>query len=147
MEKRDSTLVERMFSSSFCFIARILSSCFAAFSRPVQELSGEEKKIFLLLKASAVVCRAEVKKLEEEEETAADIRSLLEKVKQLTKEVETLKKKAAGKSSGELEDLARGLQGLSSDLSVLMALTPDILEKIFGYLDPASVKAVSLVSR
>merc|ERR1719412_3061001 len=48
----------------------------------------------------------------EEEKTGAKLKSgkLLVKVKQLTKEVENLKKKAAGKSPGELDDLDRALQ-------------------------------------
>ena len=116
-----------------------------------------------ILEASYVVCCAQFNKLqaklqpdlqpplEEEEKTAAKLesRNLLEKVKQLAEEVEILKKKTAGKFSRELEDLARALQDLSSDLAVLsgLVLVDDVLEKVFRYLDPASVKAVSLVSR
>ena len=112
-----------------------------------------------VLNAEHVICCAEFNKLqaqlqpdhqpplEEEETTAAKLRSrnLLEKVKQLTEEVEILQKKFCE----ELEDLARSLLDLSSDLAVLsgLVLVDDVLEKVFRYLDPASVKAVSLVSR
>ena len=109
-----------------------------------------------ILEASYVVCCAQFNKLdfqpplEEDEKTAAKLesRNLLVKVKQLTEEVETLKKKT-GMPSEELDDLDRALQDLSSDLAVLsgLVLVDDVLEKIFRYLDPASVKAVSLVSR
>ena len=94
-----------------------------------------------ILEASYVVCCAQFNKLdlqpplEEDEKTAAKLesRNLLEKVKQLTVELETLKKKAAGKFSRELDDLARALQDLSSDLAVLsgLVLGEDILEKVF----------------
>ena len=54
------------------------------------------------------------------------------------------------KSSGELDDPDRSLQDLSLELAVLggpVIENEDVLEKIFSYLNPASVKAVSLVSR
>ena len=101
----------------------------------------------LVLSAEHVICCAEISKLQAE--LQPDLQPLSEKVKQLTKEVETLKKKA-GMFSGELDDLVRSLQDLSSDLAVLCGpelRNLDVLEKIFSYLDPASVKAVSLVSR
>ena len=117
----------------------------------------------MVLEASYVICCAEFNKLQaqlqpdlqppltEDEKTTAKLesRNLLEKVKQLAEEVETLQKKATGKFSRELDDLARGLQDLSSDLAVLsgLVLVDVVLEKIFGFLDPASVKAASLVSR
>ena len=102
----------------------------------------------LVLNAEHVICcSAEFSKLQTE--LQPDLQPLSEKVKQLTKEVETLNKKA-GKFSGELDCLVRSLQGLSSDLVVLggpVIENTDVLEKIFSYLDPASVQAVSLVSR
>ena len=102
----------------------------------------------LVLNAEHVICCAEFSKLQTE--LQPDLHPLSEKVKQLTKEVETLNKKA-GKFSGELDDLVSSLQDLSSDLVVLggpVIENHDVLEKIFSYLrDPASVKAVSLVSR
>ena len=124
------------------------------------EEESEEKNqtTKMVLQAEHLVCCAKLQAqlhlqppLDEEEKTAAKLesRNLLEKVKQLTEEVETLKKKTAGKFSRELDDLARALQDLSSDLAVLsgLVLVDDVLEKVFGFLDPASVKAVSLVSR
>ena len=91
----------------------------------------------------------------EEEKTATKLKSrkLLVKVEQLTKEVETLKKKAAGKSSGELDDLDRALQDLSSDLGSYLALLSglvvheDILDMVFSYLEPDDLKSASQVSR
>ena len=102
----------------------------------------------LVLNAEHVICCVEFNKLQAE--LQPDLQAhLVEKVKQLTKEVETLKKKA-GKFSGELDDLVRALQDLSSDLALLsgpVIENPYVLEKIFSYLNPASVMAVSLVSR
>ena len=101
----------------------------------------------LVLSAEHVICCAEISKLQAE--LQPDLQPLSEKVKQLTKEVETLSKKA-GKFSDELDNLVSSLQDLSSDLVVLggpVIENTDVLEKIFSYLDPASVQAVSLVSR
>ena len=66
------------------------------------------------------------------------------------KEEETLENKA-GKSLEQLEDQGGDLPDLGLDLAVLgvpVIENTDILERIFSFLrDPASVKAVSLVSR
>ena len=134
-------------------------------SEELQQLASSLKNqtSMMILEASYVVYCAEFTKLqvklqpdlqpplEEEEKTAAKLesRNLLVKMKQLTEEVETLKKKDE-KSSEKLDDLARALQDLSLGLAVLSwpeIKHPDILEKIFGFLDPTAVKAVSLVSR
>ena len=101
----------------------------------------------LVLAAEHLICCAEFNKLLAEPQP--DLQPLLEKVSLLSKEVETLKKEA-GKFSGQLGDLVGSLQDLTSDLVALGGLTSlpeEILLKIISYLDPASVKAVSLVSR
>ena len=71
----------------------------------------------------------------------------LEKVKQLSKDSESLKKKA-GKISKELDDLVRSFQDLNSELEVLSS--PVIENQEIAKLPEdalASVKAASLVFR
>ena len=116
----------------------------------LDEEESEEKtrRTKMVLVAEHLVCCAQ---FNNQAQLQPDLRPpLLVKVEQLTRELKTLKKKA-GKSSRELDDLDKSLQGLSSDLAVLLSgpeiNNPDILENVFRFLDPASVKAVSLVSR
>ena len=113
-----------------------------------EESEEKNRRTEMLLVAEHLVVCAE---FNNQAQLQPDLRPpLLERVRQLTKELKTLKKKA-GKSSRELDDLDKSLQDLSSDLAVLLSWPeiniPDLLEKIFSFLDPASVKAVSLVSR
>ena len=106
-----------------------------------------DQTALMVLEAEFVICCAEFNQLEADPQP--DPQSLLEKVKQLTKEVETLKQKA-GKLSGELDGLASSLQDLTWDLAVLrgpVITCPYLLEKLFSYLNSASVKTASRVSR
>ena len=97
----------------------------------------------MLLEAEHVICCAELTQLQAN--LQPDLKAgLLEKVGRLSKEAETL----------QLDDLVRSLKDLTSDLAVLgglvieMADLPgEVLEEILSYLDPASVKNASLVSR
>ena len=104
---------------------------------------SDQEAAKMLLEAKYVICCAEFTQLQAN--LQPDLKSsLLEKVRQLRKEVETL----------QLDDLVRSLKDLTSDLAVLgglvieMADLPgEVLEKILSYLDPASVKNASLVNR
>ena len=99
----------------------------------------------LVLAAEHLICCAEFNKLQAE--LQPDPQPLSRRVKQLIKEVNSLKKEA-GNFSGQLD--LQDLQNLASDLVALggLAYLPEeILLKIFSYMDPASVKAVRMVSR
>ena len=98
----------------------------------------------LVLEAEHLICCAEFNKLQAE--LQPDPQPLSRRVKQLIKEVNSLKKEA-GNFSGQLVDMVGSLQNLNSDLVVLGGLPKEVLLKIFSYLNPASVKAVRLVSR
>ena len=101
----------------------------------------------LVLEAEHLICCAEFNKLQAE--LQPDPQPLSRRVKQLIKEVNILKKEA-GNFSGQLDLLDRSVQNLASDLVALggLAYLPEeILLKIFSYMDPASVKAVRMVSR
>ena len=105
----------------------------------------------LVLTAEHVICCAEFNKHQTATDGQPDLQPLSEKVKQLTKEMQTLNRKA-GKFSGALDALVKSLQDLSSDLALLglggpVIENPYLLAKIFSYLEPASVKNASLVSR
>ena len=97
----------------------------------------------MLFEAEYVICCAEFTQLQAN--LQPDLKSgLLEKVRQLRKEVETL----------GLDDLVRSLKDLTSDLAVLGGpvieiddLPGEVLVEILSYLDPASVKNASLVNR
>ena len=118
VEVKEKELVEKTATIAKMSISSALSS---PMSRAVEEEEGWGLETAEVQQSSVseevLVLETELSELKnklrtvEEEKTAAKLKSgkLLVKVKQLTKEVETLKKKA-GQSSGELDDLDRALQ-------------------------------------
>ena len=111
-------------------------------SLETQEESDQKVQLAaMVMEAEGLICCVEFHLLKSE--LQPDPEPLLEKVKTLTEK--------AGKFSGALDDLKRSLKNLTSDLLILggLAYLPEeILMKIFSQMrDPASVKAVSLVSR
>ena len=102
----------------------------------------------LVLEAEHLICCAEFNKLQAE--LQPDPQPLSRRVQKLIKEVKS-RKKAAGNFSGQLDLPDRSNRHLASDLVALggLAYLPEeVLLMILSFLmDPASVKAVSLVCR
>ena len=98
----------------------------------------------LALEAEDVICCAKFNKLKAD--LQPDPQPLLSRVQQLNKEVKSLKK-GAGNFSGQL-DLSDRSRGDLVALGGLAYLPEEVLLMILSFLmDPASVKAVSLVCR
>ena len=109
----------------------------AAKSEELQQLAGSVKESLetqeesdqkiqtatLVLYAEVLICSVEFNQLRQ-----SDLQPLSEKVKELTKEVKTLQKKA-GKFSGQLDVAVCSLQNLTKDLEMLGGL-PCLLSQV-----------------